>query len=107
MAVQIDRRRLLMLGTACVPVLLGACSLFGRGKSSSGADALLHAMVADLGISPTQALGGTGALMNVAKNSPAAGNFGAVSSAVSGRMTTRQCHQDGGWQPTDHDVWSD
>ena len=84
MTMQIDRRRLLLAVSACVPILMSACSLFGGSKSAPLSDGMLKDMVGALGVSPTQALGGSGALFNIAKSSLSASSFGAVAHVLPG-----------------------
>ncbi len=65
-------------------VLNGCSSIPGMGGDSSGTAALIGKLTSQLGVSNEQALGGTAALFELAKNKLSADDFSSVTSALPG-----------------------
>jgi hypothetical protein len=85
---KIDRRYFLIAAAIAAPVALEACSTMGAvSPISGGMDSLISGLSSGLGVSPTQALGGTGALMNIAKSSLGADKFGSIGKMLPGMDT--------------------
>lgn len=79
-----SRRGFLLTAVALTPVVLGGCAASKMlNPIGGGTDALLKGL-GGLGVSPMQALGGAGSLMNVAKSTLGADQFGAVSKLLPG-----------------------
>lgn len=79
-----SRRGFLMSAVVLTPVVLGGCAAAKMlNPIGGGTDALLKGL-GGLGVSPTQALGGAGSLMNVAKSALGADQFGAISKMLPG-----------------------
>jgi hypothetical protein len=82
---KVGRRSFLVAAAAAAPVLLGgAISLDSLKAVGGGTDALVKGLGGSLGVTPDQAAGGAGALLNIAKSSLGSSQFGAVSKFLPG-----------------------
>ena len=80
-----SRRNFILSAAVLAPVVFGGCAATKMlNPISGGTDALLKGLTGSLGGSPTQALGGTAALMNIAKSSLGADKFGSVAQLLPG-----------------------
>lgn len=99
----ISRRAFLVAAAVAAPVALGACGSLGAvNPIGGGVDTLVKGLGSGLGVSPTQALGGTGALMNVAKSALGTDQFGSIAKLLPGMdgMLGQAAQLAGGSLPT-------
>jgi hypothetical protein len=100
---KMNRRQFLMTAAVAAPVALGACGSMGAvDPVAGGVDSLVKGLGGSLGVSPTQALGGTGALMNVAKSTLGSDKFGSIAKLLPGMdgMLDQAAQATGGSLPT-------
>jgi Protein of unknown function VcgC/VcgE (DUF2780) len=81
---EMDRRQFLQ-GSLLAAAVLQGCSSVESGMSSAGsAMGLTNSLTSQLGVSPKQAAGGVGSIMNYAQSRLSPSDFGTISKAMPG-----------------------
>jgi hypothetical protein len=69
---------------SCFVALVAAITLYGCSGMGFGTPDLAKTLVSDLGVTPDQAMGGVGSMLNYAKGAMNPGTFDAVTKALPG-----------------------